>query len=101
MLRFWAAVLAAMLIPWPAFGQQCMPRDDILKGLAGKFHEAPVSQAVVNGGRAMLEVFRTVDGSTWSVVLTNPQGCSVMIASGEDWQDLRNVRFPADGEIGL
>ena len=33
----------------------------------------------------MIEVFATRDGTTWTMVLTTPNGLSRLIASGESW----------------
>jgi hypothetical protein len=82
-------VLAALAIPWPAFGQSltCIPRDAVLKNLADNFHEATVGVGLVSSG-ALLELLMSPDGSTWTVILSAPNGMSCPLAAGRDWQDL-------------
>lgn len=61
-----------------------MPRDAVVKFLGERHAEAPVAYGLAaNGG--LIEVFATADGATWTLVLTMPNGMSVVVASGEAW----------------
>ncbi len=46
--------------------------------------ESQVAIGIANNGR-LVEVFSAGDGSTWTIVMTTPQGKSCVVASGEDW----------------
>ena len=50
------------------------------------------SEALVAIGLAdtagVVEVFSTGDGSTWTMVLTMPDGMSCVMATGEGWEHL-------------
>ncbi len=37
---------------------------------------------------ALVELLTTKDGTTWTIILTSPQGRSCLIASGEGWRPL-------------
>ncbi len=60
------------------------PRDVVVKFLGERHAEAPVAYGLAaNGG--LIEVFTTADGATWTIVLTMPNGMSVVVGSGEAW----------------
>ncbi len=72
----------------PAAGRTCIDRDTALKQLARKYQEAPISAGVTNSG-GLVEVLTTSDGSTWTIILTTPQGMSCLVAAGEGWRTLK------------
>jgi hypothetical protein len=37
----------------------------------------------------LLEVLSADDGSTWSIIVTTPDGMSCLVATGEAWKELR------------
>jgi hypothetical protein len=53
--------------------------------LSEKYAEVPVALGVANNGGVM-EVLSSPNGTTWTIVLTMPNGQSCMIAAGDDWQ---------------
>ena len=40
---------------------------------------------ITSGGR-LVELLRTKDGMTWTLIVTAPNGMACLIASGESWQ---------------
>ncbi len=60
------------------------PRADVAKFLGERYAEQPVSMGLAQNG-GVIEVFSTTDGSTWTIVLTMPNGKSRVIGSGESW----------------
>jgi len=64
----------------------CSARSDILTKLANSYHEQPASVALTSDGR-LLEVLKSDDAKTWSILLTAPNGVSCLVAAGESWQD--------------
>src|SRR5262245_48203169 len=90
----WAAALgiavlvasqAAMAAP-----AACGRRTDIVALLAKQYQEAPIAMAIDHNGN-LVEVLSSRSGSTWSVIVTTPHGMSCLVASGEDWQDLKAI----------
>jgi hypothetical protein len=82
----------AALIIWLAVGvepalaaPQCDQRGNVLRGFAEKYREAPVALGVTSGGN-LIEVLATGDGATWSLIITDPQGLTCLVASGEGWR---------------
>ncbi|MEM7172894.1 MAG: hypothetical protein AAF530_22220 [Pseudomonadota bacterium] len=64
---------------------QCDQRDSVIKLLSNKYKEAPVAIGVTNTG-GLVEVLSTGNGSTWSIIVTTPNGMSCLVAAGEGWQ---------------
>ena len=58
-----------------------------MKRLSAKYSEGPVAVGVVTNG-GVLEVLTTDTGSTWTIIVTMPNGLSCMLATGEGWQNL-------------
>lgn len=82
-----ALIMATMV---PAQAQQappCVKRTDLIKHLEDKYHEAPAAVGLADSG-ALLEVFASKSGETWTVTITMPNGISCMVATGQQWQDL-------------
>ena len=87
-----AAYLGLALVPvltansFEAAAQSaCSPRTDVIGHLAKKFGEAPVAIGVTNKG-GLIEVLTTGDGNTWTIIVSQPNGTSCMVAAGEGWR---------------
>jgi hypothetical protein len=65
----------------------CFERGALMKHLDGKFKEAPVAAGLAANG-SVLEVFTSPDGVTWTIVLTQPDGATCVMASGESWMGI-------------
>jgi hypothetical protein len=66
--------------------QACAPREKVLKHLAEKYGEQPVAVGVMAGGAAVVEVIASQDGSTFTVIISTPNGLSCVKASGAAFQ---------------
>ncbi len=67
--------------------QQCDKRAKVLGHLAQKYREAPVAVGVTNSG-GLVEVLTTGDGNTWTIIVSNPDGMSCLVAAGEGWRKI-------------
>ena len=78
-----------MLASSPAAGQygqpQCTERATALAHLAKKYGEASVAAGITLNG-ALVEVFTTGDGNTWTIIVSTPNGMSCLVAAGEGWR---------------
>ncbi len=54
------------------------------KQLDSRFSESQVAIGLATNGQ-LLEVFSTGDGSTWTIVITKPDGMSCVLTTGEGW----------------
>lgn len=89
-----AVALATAVTSHPVSAQQqqqqapaCVKRTELLSHLSNKFQEAPVAMGVADNG-ALLEVFSTTDGATWTVALTMPNGVTCLVATGQSWENV-------------
>jgi hypothetical protein len=68
----------------------CANRDVIVTKLQQDFSEAPSALGMSDNG-AVIEVLASKDGTTWTILMTTPDGVSCVVATGEAWEP-----FPAD-----
>ncbi|MFM9845237.1 MAG: hypothetical protein ACKVOI_19915 [Dongiaceae bacterium] len=90
----WKSLLAVTLVALPAQAfagsMPCSDRDDVLSQLGNKYKESPSAVGVANNG-GLIEVLTSTDGSTWTIILSMPNGKSCLLAAGEEWHDVEHV----------
>ncbi len=89
-----AVFVFALLIGFqaPASAQAaCAPHAEVTKQLANGHSENPVGIGLANNG-AVVEVFSSSDGSSWTIIMTMPNGMSCLVTAGEYWESLPEVR---------
>ncbi len=83
-----AAVLSAAA---PASARSiCAPHDQMVELLNKQFSEQPAAIGIAGNGQ-LLEVFTAGDGSTWTIVMTTPQGVSCVVSDGLNWDTRQRV----------
>jgi hypothetical protein len=75
----------------------CGSRPELLKQLSKQFKEAPVALGLAKNG-SVIEVLTSDDGETWTILVSQPNGSSCLVAVGEGWEELKRVG--AKGERG-
>jgi len=84
-----AAVLlgavAAGATPARADPQICGARTEILAELTKRYSEAPVAVGLANSG-VLVEVLSSDKGATWTIIVSQPNGTSCLVAAGKEWQ---------------
>lgn len=82
------AVSGLVAVPnWTAIAQvPCMTHEELVEFLYDRHDEKRVGAGLETGGR-LLEVFATASGSTWTMVVTSPNGASCVVATGLEWQE--------------
>lgn len=94
MLRLFAVAAFGLMVILgnPAAAQQpaCTKRADVISHLGKKYKEVPSSIGLANNG-GVIEVLSSKKGSTWTIIITMPNGTSCMIAAGENWQSVPQV----------
>ena len=68
----------------------CITRTEMLKLLGDKYTERPSAFGIAKNG-GLVEVLTTENGSTWTIIITMPNGFSCMVAAGEAWENRRRV----------
>lgn len=64
----------------------CATHDDLAK-LLGKKYQEGVTHMGLAGGKNLIEIFVSEQG-TFTVVATQPSGFSCIIAAGKDWEQM-------------
>lgn len=64
----------------------CGPHTEVIKTLGDRFHETQSATALTSVG-TLLEVLTSKDGSTWTIIVSRPDGLSCVVAAGQNWQD--------------
>ena len=84
-----ALLLTAALPPLaassPAAAQEgCAPRAEVEAFLARDYQEQPIATGIANNG-GLVEVFASPERTTWTLLITMPDGRTCMMAAGENW----------------
>lgn len=91
MLRIFGASALALAVLLGARGASAEPRcadyNEISRQLERRHAEEPISLGLSSAGK-VVQVFSTIDGATWTMVVTEPDGKSCVIAAGTYWQHL-------------
>jgi hypothetical protein len=86
MLRTTVVSLITLLAAGEAFAAgTCPQRANVTEYLAKNYHEAPVAMGLANNG-GVIEIFSSGDGTTWTILLTMPNGQTCMVAAGTGWE---------------
>ena len=85
-------IATALMLPLSAQANQmaCSKRTDVVSQLGDKYKEAPSAVGLANNG-GLIEVLTSGDGSTWTIILSMPNGTSCLLAAGEDWQAVERI----------
>ncbi len=81
-------VLVLLLLTIPAAAREfpnCAGRSAMLAHLAENYSETPVGRGLTGGGY-VVELLRTPDGVTWTIIVTAPDGMTCGVAAGEAWE---------------
>jgi hypothetical protein len=91
-VRYVIAVFGALLIGWSAISSpaqaqaMCGERGVVVANLEKTYSEAPVSIGLASNG-SVIEVLASPSG-TFTIILTQPNGLSCVMAAGENWENL-------------
>ena len=65
----------------------CETRDSVLEFLSTRYSEAPVAMGVSKDG-GLVEILTSGPGSTFTIIVTMPNGLTCMVAAGDSWENL-------------
>jgi hypothetical protein len=94
-----ALLIGALSVARPALAQAppesatvtpaCHSHSELADMLHQKFAERPSAVGLQANGH-LVEVFASNDGTSWTIVVTRPDGRSCIVAVGEHWEALPN-----------
>lgn len=79
-----AAFTAALITPVFAETQNCVDRDLLVERLRTGYGEV-FSGAGLQNGEAVFEIWTSEENGTWTILMTQPDGMSCIMATGTDW----------------
>ena len=98
MLKVSATAIAAVLLTCaPVMAQQprnCAPRHVVIDRLADRYGETVHAMGLAARG-AVVEVFASDETGTWTITVTNPAGVTCLIASGQNYESVKEDLPPA------
>lgn len=74
----------------------CNPRADVLAHLASKYGETRRAIGLASANQVM-EIFANAESGTWTITVTQPDGVTCLVASGQSFEALAES-LPAKGE---
>ena len=77
-------VIAGMSLPQVALADDELDRTKLVRLLGERFGESSVSAGIAQNG-SVVELLTNADGSTWTLLMTLPDGSTQVIATGESW----------------
>ena len=69
----------------------CESREAVLNFLSLKYAEAPIAMGVSKDG-GVVEILTSGPGSTFTIIVTMPNGLTCMVAAGDSWENLTPLR---------
>ena len=79
-----AVVFTLLMLVRPVMADEAMQRGDLVRILTDRYAELPTGRGLTADGQ-LLEVLTTQDGTTWTIILTRPDGTSQVISAGQAW----------------
>ncbi len=80
-----AVLTGAMLMPSAVSADPDeLQRGKLVQLLAERYGEASVAAGIAENG-GVVELLTNADGSTWTLLMTLPDGSTRVVASGESW----------------
>jgi len=74
----------------------CAPRAHLLDQPSSRVRKVPVAFGLSNSG-SLIEVLTSDNGSTWTIMVSQPSGSSCLVAAGEGWDELKRVKSNGRG----
>ncbi len=88
--------LAAAPPVWAQSQGSCAPRDTVISQLAGKFAEVRKGAGLANAN-ALIEVWTSKSTGSWTIIVTQANGTSCIVAAGDTWIDAtENIEVQGD-----
>ena len=89
MLRLIAtALLVTLTLSAPAMAETaCNERATLIEQLDSRYAEAPVAMGLASNG-SLIEILTSGSGTTWTILMTMPDGTACLIAAGQEWETI-------------
>jgi hypothetical protein len=83
-----AGILAILPRPAPATDGPCtQDRKTVIRQLGAQYSEKPVAMGLANNG-GVIELLHSKDRTTWTLIITMPDGVTCPVVAGESWENI-------------
>jgi hypothetical protein len=89
-----ASVTALLAAPAYSADNVCGKRDDIVARLKDGYQEFSSAMGMATNG-GLIELYTSEKG-TWTLMLTQPDGVSCLIAAGQNWESFNKPKAASD-----
>lgn len=79
-------------------GRNCAPRDAVVSRLAEGYGETRQSMGL-GANNSVVEVFASEKTGTWTITVTNPNGLTCLVASGQSFEALAEALPPKQKDV--
>ena len=87
-ITFTALLIGAVATGSAALAQNaCGPRDQLVAKLEDSYGESRMG-AGLRGSASVFEIWASASSGTWTILVTNTEGVSCVMASGESWHEM-------------
>ena len=80
-----ALVVGVLAEPPAAAARTCLAHEALTRHLADRYGEALAGMGEAGGN--LIELYRSDETATWTILVTRPNGTSCMVAAGQGWED--------------
>ncbi len=84
------ALLSGVTVPVSA-QPTCATHAKLAKYLEIQYSETPTAIGLASNG-GVIQLFTTSEGSTWTLIITMPDGTSCAMASGQGWENFSMMK---------
>ncbi|MGB3243685.1 MAG: hypothetical protein WBB25_04085 [Sulfitobacter sp.] len=88
-----AAIVLALTTDVAAQGRNCGPRETVVTRLADGYGETRQSMGL-GANNAVIEVFASGETGSWTITVTQANGLTCLVASGEGFEQLAEALPP-------
>lgn len=81
-----ALVVGALAEPPSAQARTCLAHEALTRHLAERYGEVLAGMGEAGGN--LIELYRSDKTASWTILVTQPNGTSCMVAAGRGWQDV-------------
>ena len=90
--------LSVMFTSANAQGRNCGPRDAVIDRLAQGYGETRQSMGL-GSNNAVIEVFASDETGSWTITVTQPNGLTCLVASGQGFEQLSEALPPKGDDL--
>lgn len=97
-MKILALLIIALATPLAGQVRNCGPREAVVTRLAENYGETRQSMGL-GSNNAVIEVFASDKTGSWTITVTQPNGMTCLVASGQGFERLSEILPPKGDDI--